>query len=83
VLDDPRIIDLFAGENIVPMKVDITGSNPAGKAKLREVGNLTIPLMVIFSPHGEQVFRSDFYTVEQILNAVTAASSERPSPSPQ
>jgi len=83
VLDDPRIVDLFASENIVPMKVDITGSNPAGKAKLREVGNLTIPLMVIFSPHGEQVFKSDFYTVEQILNAVAAASLERPTPASQ
>jgi thiol:disulfide interchange protein len=55
---------------IVPMKVDITGNNPAGKAKLREVGNLTIPLLVIFSPNGKQVFKSDFYTVEQVQKAV-------------
>ena len=78
VLDDPRIVELFDREEIVPIKVDITGNNPAGKAKLREVGNLTIPLMVIFSPRGEQVFKSDFYTVEQVLDAVTAASPEGP-----
>ena len=78
VLDDPRIVELFDREEIVPIKVDITGNNPAGKAKLREVGNLTIPLMVIFSPRGEQVFKSDFYTVEQVLDAVTAASPEEP-----
>ena len=78
VLDDSRIIELLARRELVPMKVDITGNNPAGKAKLREVGNLTIPLLVIFSPRGEQVFKSDFYTVEQVLNAVTAASLERP-----
>jgi thiol:disulfide interchange protein DsbD len=70
VLDDPAIVELFANPQIVPMKVDITGNNPAGKAKLREVGNLTIPLLIIFSPDGKQVFKSDFYTVEQIVDAV-------------
>ncbi len=74
VLNHPRIVELFARPEIVPMKVDITGNNPAGKAKLKEVGNLTIPLLVIFSPDGQQVFKSDFYTVEQILNAVAEAT---------
>ena len=73
IFKDPKIVALFAKENIVPMKVDITGNNPAGKAKLREVGNLTIPLLVIYSPNGNQVFKSDFYTVDQVHNAVKAA----------
>jgi thiol:disulfide interchange protein DsbD len=73
VLNNPKVAALLKRDEIVAMKVDITGKNPAGKAKLREVGNLTIPLLVIFSPNGEQVFKSDFYTVEQILNAVTEA----------
>jgi len=73
VLDDTAIVELLARPQIVPMKVDITGNNFAGKAKLREVGNLTIPLLVIFSPGGEQVFKSDFYTVEQVVNAVNKA----------
>ena len=73
VLNSPRILTLFKRDNVVPMKVDITGNNPAGKAKLRNVGNLTIPLLVIFSPNGKQVFKSDFYTVEQVLDAVTDA----------
>ncbi|UCD81174.1 MAG: thioredoxin family protein [Desulfobacterales bacterium] len=77
VLDDPRIVALFARQEIVPMKVDITGNNPAGKAMLREIGNLTIPLLVIFSPHGKQVFKSDFYTAEQILDAVAGALSKQ------
>jgi thiol:disulfide interchange protein DsbD len=77
VLDDPAIVETFANPQIVPMKVDITGNNSAGKAKLRQVGNLTIPLLVIFSPNGEPVFKSDFYTVEQVLNAVAAASLKR------
>ncbi len=73
VLNNPKIVKLLAQDTIVPMKVDITGNNPAGKAKLKEVGNLTIPLLIIFSPNGDQVFKSDFYTVDQIYDAVNNA----------
>jgi thiol:disulfide interchange protein DsbD len=73
VFRDPKIVTLFAQEDIVPMKVDITGNNPAGNAKLKEVGALTIPLLVIFSPTGNQVFKSDFYTADQVYKAVTKA----------
>jgi thiol:disulfide interchange protein DsbD len=73
VFKDPKIVALFATEDIVPMKVDITGNNPAGKAKLKEVGTLTIPLLVIFSPNGKQLFKSDFYTADQVYKAVTKA----------
>jgi thiol:disulfide interchange protein DsbD len=73
VLNNSKIIALLDRDDILPMKVDITGNNPAGKAKLRQVGNLTIPLLVIFARDGSQVFKSDFYTVAQVQNAVTAA----------
>ena len=71
ILTHPKIVNLFAREDIVPMKVDITSNNPAGKKKLKQVGNLTIPLLVIFSPNGNQVFKSDFYTAEQLSDAIT------------
>lgn len=80
VLHDPEIVALLKRDDIVAIKVDITGNNPAGKTKLREVGNLTIPLLVVFSPEGEQVFKSDFYTVEQVQNAVREALSKNPQP---
>ena len=73
VLKNPKITELLARDAVVPMKVDITGNNPAGKEKLKEVGNLTIPLLIIFSPNGEQVFKSDFYTVDQVHGAIDAA----------
>jgi thiol:disulfide interchange protein len=73
VFKDPKIAALFAKDDIVPMKVDITGNNPAGKAKLKEVGTLTIPLLVIFSPNGKQLFKSDFYTAGQVIEAVKKA----------
>jgi thiol:disulfide interchange protein len=55
------------------MKVDITGNNPAGKAKLEAVGSLTVPLLVVFAPSGNPVFKSAFYTVDQVLDAVERA----------
>ena len=73
VLHNPKIVKLLAHEDILPMKVDITGNNPTGKAKLREVGNLTIPLLIIYSPTGKQIFKSDFYTVDQLYDAITEA----------
>ena len=80
VFNNPKIVKLLAREDIVPMKVDITGNNPAGTAKLREVGNLTIPLLIIFSPNGKQRFKSDFYTVDQVYDAITnALNSSGPS----
>ncbi len=73
VLHNRRIIAALAQENIVAMKVDITGKNPDGKAKLKEVGRLTVPLLVVFSPGGKTVFKSDFYTVDQVLGAIERA----------
>jgi thiol:disulfide interchange protein len=73
VLHNRKITALLAGENIVPMKVDLTGNNPPGKAKLREVGSLTVPLLVVFAPDGRPVFKSDFYTVDQVIAAIEKA----------
>jgi suppressor for copper-sensitivity B len=78
VLHDQRVVNLLEQENIVPMKVDITANNPAGKAKLKEAGSLTVPLLVVFSPGGSPVFKGDFYTVEQVLDAVKQALNSFP-----
>jgi thiol:disulfide interchange protein DsbD len=73
VLNTRKIINLFASNDIVPIKVDITGNNPSGKKKLKQVGSLTIPLLVIYSPDQKIVFKSDFYTADQIVEAVSRA----------
>ena len=77
VLHDNKITDLLENDDIIPMKVDITGNNPAGKAKLKAVGSLTVPLIVVFDPDGKAIFKSDFYTVDQILKAVERARAAR------
>lgn len=79
VLHDRKIVNLLADEDIVPMKVDITGNNPAGKAKLKEVGSLTVPLLVVFSSKGKAVFKNDFYTAGQVWGAVEQARKNKES----
>jgi thiol:disulfide interchange protein DsbD len=76
VLSSAPVVEQFSGGDVAPIKVDITGNNPQGKAKLQEIGHLTIPLLVVYSPAGKEVFRSDFYTVDQILAAVNKARAE-------
>ena len=58
---------------MAPMKVDITGKNPAGDRKLVEVGRRTIPYLVVYSPTTGEVFSSDAYSVEQLLAAIQSA----------
>jgi thiol:disulfide interchange protein DsbD len=76
VLTSAPVVEQFSRKDVAPIKVDITGNNPQGKAKLQEIGHLTIPLLVVYSPAGKEVFRSDFYTVDQILAAVNRARAE-------
>lgn len=73
VLRDPRVVALLAERDVAPVKVDITGHNPAGKARLRETGSLTIPLLAVFSDSGTLRFKSDFYTADQVVAAVASA----------
>jgi thiol:disulfide interchange protein DsbD len=73
VLHSRRIAKLFADGDIVPIKVDITGNNAAGKTRLKETGHLTIPLLVIYAPGGKEIFRGDFYTADQIHQAIEEA----------
>lgn len=79
VLRDHKITTLLDNEDIVPMKVDITGNNPEGKAKLKETGSLTVPLLVVFLPDGRTAFKSDFYTVDQVVGAIEKAMQSKES----
>lgn len=70
---DPELAVLASRPGVVAMKVDLTGSNPAGREKLRETGSLTIPLLVVYAADGRPVFKSDFYTRDQVMEAIEAA----------
>jgi thiol:disulfide interchange protein DsbD len=75
VLHDQRVVQLLNSERVAPIKVDITGKNPAGAEKLVEVGRRSIPYLIIYSPDGKKIFSSDAYTVDQIIKAVEGAQS--------
>lgn len=74
VLYREAVVELFEDPKVVPMKVDITSSaNVAGTRKLAAMGRVAIPLLVVFAPDGSEVFKSDAYTVEQVVEAVREA----------
>ncbi|MFO7708798.1 MAG: thioredoxin family protein [Desulfobacterales bacterium] len=73
VWSDRVLTDLIAREPIAPFKIDLTGENPAGKTKLREMGSLSLPFLVVLAADGRAVFKGDFYTVEQVKGAIRQA----------
>ena len=76
VLESPAVRAALQSPGVTPMKVDITSkANVAGRAKLDEAGRVTIPLLVVFAPDGREVFKSDFYKVEQVLAAIASAKA--------
>jgi len=73
VLHNPRVVKVLNSPEVAPIKVDITGKNPAGDSKLVEVGRRTIPYLVVYSRSGKEVFSSDAYSVEQLLDVIDKA----------
>ncbi len=76
VLDSPKIVRLLNRDEVVSMKVDITGSNPPGREMLRQAGSLSIPLLVVFAPDGKRVYKSDFYTAEDLSGVLLRTLEE-------
>ena len=75
VLRSRTVVDLLERENVMPIKVDITANNPAGVARLRQTGYLTIPLIVVLAPDGREVMKRSFYTAQDLVEAIETARS--------
>ncbi len=73
VLQTPGVVERLQGKDVVAMKIDLTGENPDGKAKLEEAARLTIPLLVVYGKGGTEIWKSDAYTPTQVLDAIGAA----------
>jgi thiol:disulfide interchange protein DsbD len=73
VLNRADVTRRLGAGDVTPIKVDLTGTNPAGKALLRASGALTIPLLIVYGADGREVLRSDFYTAQQLLEALARA----------
>ncbi len=73
VLSQDAVVEALNDPRVRAMKVDLTGGNAAGRAKLAEAGRVMIPLLVVYGPDGREVFKADAYTPDQVLRAVEAA----------
>jgi len=75
VLHRDRVVRLLERDGVVPMRVDLTDDNPEGRAKLRELGWVGIPLLAVFGPRTgyETPIEYDSYTVPMVTEAVAEA----------
>ena len=74
VLHQPDIVKLLNDSpGVVPMKVDITGNNPDGLAKLKELEWVGIPLLAFFGPGTTEPAKMDAYTPQMVKDAVEQA----------
>ena len=74
VLHRAEIVRLLTSPGVVPMRVDLTGNNIPGKAKLKEVGWVGIPLLVVYGPGLQEPFMSDAYTTDMVKDAIAKAA---------
>jgi len=73
VLETQPVINAVAASDVVPMKVDLTGDNPAGWQLLNDADRVAIPLLVVYRPDGSIQFISEFYNAQQVVSAIEAA----------
>lgn len=77
VLHNPQVVALMNDPDVAPIKVDIT-KDPLAKAKLKEVGRVTIPYLIVYDRQGNRLFDSDAYTVEQLVDILNKAKEGTP-----
>jgi len=74
VVNKPEIVDGLSSRGVIPMKVDITGNNASGNELLNRYSK-SIPYLVIQRPDGTVAFESDWYTVDDVLEGIDAATN--------
>lgn len=76
VLHTDGIVRLLHSDGVMPMKVDLTANNPAGKAKLKELNWVGIPLLATFGPGLAEPIKYDSYTPSMVEEAVAKARAK-------
>jgi thiol:disulfide interchange protein DsbD len=67
------VVALMQEPGVVPMKVDLTGDNQPGNAKLKELNWVGIPYLSISGPGLDQPIGYDNYTPRMVIDAVGKA----------
>ncbi len=76
VLHRPEVVQAISASHVVPMRVDLTGSNPDGQAKLKELNWVGIPLLSISGPGATEPIKFDTYTPQTVVDAITQAKGK-------
>lgn len=76
VLASKDVARVLNSSEVAAIKIDLTGNNELGNALLKQMDRVAIPLLVVMTPDGKIVLKSDFYTVDQVLGAVKAAGGK-------
>ena len=85
VLHRPEIAALLNSKGVAALKVDLTSNNPDGKAKLKELDWVGIPLLAIYGPGlgngstvdgGGQPLKFDTYTQQVVKEALQKAAKK-------
>ena len=76
ILESDSVALVLNEPDVALLKADITSKSAPGTAKLAELGRVTIPLLVVYAPNGTEVFKSEAYTREQVIEAVRKAQGK-------
>lgn len=75
VLDREPVVGVLSDPGVVPLRVDLTGQNPDGRALLRRLRWVGLPLLAVYGPALEAPgpLLYDSYTSRMVLAAVRKA----------
>lgn len=82
VLHRPEVVAALTRNDVVPMRVDLTGNNVAGGEKLKSLDWVGIPLLAISGPGAPSPAKFDTYTPQTVLDAISAARGSTASARP-
>lgn len=77
VLNTDRINATLTRENLIAFRADLTNRKAPGYKLLAEFGEVGIPLLTVEGPGVDRAWKSNAYTVDQVIAAVDAASARR------
>ncbi len=80
VLESSSVLARLKAGGIQSVKVDLTGNNIDGRALLKKYDRVTIPLLVILDPDGNEIFKSDAYSPSEVVKALNDATSQNETP---
>ncbi|MFN0131610.1 MAG: thioredoxin family protein [Phycisphaerales bacterium] len=77
VLADKAVKEAFRHPWVTAIKVDLTAPQAEGWAMLKELGEVGIPLLAVRGPGKPEGWKSNAYTVAQVVEAVNAAGGSK------